>query len=296
MKNEKFIDVDGIRTRYFDEGTGEALVLFHGGNFGNDDNTDCAENWDLNWDGFVRSFHVYAPDKIGQGYTDNPKNDDYSIQAVINHAYGFIQAVGLKKVHLVGHSRGGYLVTRLTREYQDMITTLTIIDSSTTAPGPNVNRDKLLANAPLPLLTKESLKWITEQFSSTYDHVTDSWLEVRARISKLPKNVEAVAKMAEGADKSSLNKELFMPSLEEQKNETLNWIKQGGLKVPTLLVWGYNDPSAIISGGYELFNLVTSSVNRAQMHVFNKSGHYSYREYPADFVRVVTDFIQSGKR
>ncbi len=279
MKNEKFVDVNGIRTRYFDEGTGEALVLFHGGNFGNDDNVDCAENWDLNWDGFARSFHVYAPDKIGQGYTDNPKNDDYTIQSVINHAYDFILAVGLKKVHLVGHSRGGYLVTRLTREHQDLVSTLTIIDSSTTSPGPNLNRDKLLANAPLPLLTKESLKWITEQFSSTYDHVTDSWLEVRARVAKLPKNSEAVAKMAEGADKSSLNKELFMPSLVEQKNETLNWIKQGGLKVPTLLVWGYNDPSAVISGGIELFNLVASSVPRSQFHILNKSGHYSYREY-----------------
>ena len=135
MKNEKFVDVDGTRTRYFNEGTGEALVLIHGGNFGNDDNVDCAENWD----GFAKSFHVYAVDKIGQGYTDNPKNDDYSIQAVVKHVYGFIQVMGLKKVHLVGHSRGGYLVTRLTREYQDMITTLTIIDSSMTAPGPNVH-------------------------------------------------------------------------------------------------------------------------------------------------------------
>lgn len=27
----KFVDVDGIRTRYFDGGAGEALVLVHGG-------------------------------------------------------------------------------------------------------------------------------------------------------------------------------------------------------------------------------------------------------------------------
>ncbi len=31
MENPKFVDIDGIRTRYFEEGEGELLVLFHGG-------------------------------------------------------------------------------------------------------------------------------------------------------------------------------------------------------------------------------------------------------------------------
>ncbi len=109
MKNEKFTDVDGIRTRYFDEGAGEVMVLFHGSSFGQQDNVDCAENWDLNWDGFAESFHVYAVDKLGQGFTDNPKSDDYTIRAVVQHAYGFINAMGLKRVHLgplAPHLRG----------------------------------------------------------------------------------------------------------------------------------------------------------------------------------------------
>ena len=290
MKNEKFVIVDGTRTRYFDDGTGEAMVLFHGGNFGQQDNVDCAENWDLNWESFAKNFHVYAVDKIGQGFTDNPKNDGYTIQSVVNHAHGFIHAMGFKKVHLVGHSRGGYLVTRLTLEHPDMVNTCTIVDSSTTAPGVNKYRANLLANAPKPLLTKESIKWVTEQFSSTTGHITESWLQVRERIAKQPKNSEAVAKMA------TLDKELFLSSLIKQKDETLGWIKGGRLKTPTLLIWGYNDPSAVIAGGIELFNLVASSVPRSQFHILNKSGHYSYREYPEDFVRVVTDFIQSGKR
>ena len=31
MGEAKYVDVDGIRTRYFDGGTGEAIVLVHGG-------------------------------------------------------------------------------------------------------------------------------------------------------------------------------------------------------------------------------------------------------------------------
>ena len=76
------------------------MVLFHGGSFGQQDNVDCAEKWDLHWDGFAESFHVYAVDKLGQGFTDNPKSDDYTIRVVVQHAYGFINVMGLKRVHL----------------------------------------------------------------------------------------------------------------------------------------------------------------------------------------------------
>lgn len=290
MNSEKFVDVDGIKTRYYEEGNGETLMLFHGGNFGQQDNVDCAENWDLNWDGFKRSFRVFAVDKIGQGFTDNPKNDDYTIQAVVAHAYGFIQSMGITKLHLVGHSRGGYLVTRLTLEHPELVSTLTIVDSQTTAPGANTKRGSLLANAPRPLLTRESIRWVTQQFSSTYEHITDAWMDMRERIAKLPKNAEAVAKMAK------LDQERFLPSLLRQKDETLAWIKDGKLKVPTLLVWGYNDPSAVFDLGKQLFDIVTSSAPRSQMHVFNKAGHYSYREHPQDFVRVVADFIEVSRR
>ncbi|MFB3121690.1 MAG: alpha/beta hydrolase, partial [Candidatus Binatia bacterium] len=177
----------------------------------------------------------------------------------------------------------------LTLEHPELVSTVVIVDSSTTAPGVNKYRANLLGNAPRPLLTKESIKWVTEQFSSTYGHITESWLQVRERVAKLPKNSEGVAKMA------VLDKELFLPSLLKQKDETLDWIKGGRFKTPTLLIWGYNDPSAVIAGGIELFNLVASSVPRSQFHILNKSGHYSYREHPEDFVRVVADFIQGGR-
>jgi len=57
-------------------------VLFHGGHFGSHDAADCAEDWSLNFDGLAERFHVYAVDKIGQGFTDNPQRDeDYTMAA-----------------------------------------------------------------------------------------------------------------------------------------------------------------------------------------------------------------------
>lgn len=288
MRGEKFVDVAGIRTRYFEGGQGEPLVLFHGGHFGSPDNVDSADNWDLNFDGLAQGFHVYAVDKLGQGYTDNPKRDeDYTIGAVVQHAAGFLQALGLRNVGVVGHSRGGYLVTRLTLEHPELIRCCVVVDSGTTAPG-EVRRGQLLADPPKPLLSKESLKWVSERFSATYEHITDQWLEARYRQGQLPKYQETVRKMAQ------LESNQFLPHLRQQKEETHAWIKAGRLKTPTLLIWGYNDPSAIIENGLALFAMVTASAPRSQMHIFNRAGHYCYREHPEDFNQVVRSFIQGS--
>ena len=49
---EKFVDVKGIRTRYLEGGTGEHLVLVHGGHYG----MNCSANdWDLVFKGFEKS-------------------------------------------------------------------------------------------------------------------------------------------------------------------------------------------------------------------------------------------------
>src|SRR5688572_6433979 len=89
MIGEKYIDVDGIKTRYFEKGSGPVVVLFHGGNFGSHDAADCSEDWSLNFDGLAERFHVFAVDKIGQGFTDNPKRDeDYTMAAVVQHEIG----------------------------------------------------------------------------------------------------------------------------------------------------------------------------------------------------------------
>lgn len=154
MKNEKYIDIEGIRTRYFEAGSGPHLVLFHGGHFGSHDAADCAEDWSLNFDGLAQWFHVVAVDKIGQGFTDNPKSDeDYTMAAVVQHAYDFLKTLGLRIVHPVGHSRGAYLVARLVLEHPELFTSCILVDTNTLAPGISKN-ETVMANPPLPRLIR----------------------------------------------------------------------------------------------------------------------------------------------
>ncbi len=288
MREAKFIDVEGVRTRYFEAGSGEHLLLLHGGNFGDDDNVDCAENWARNWDGFAGSFHVIAIDKLGQGHTDNPRPGNYKVESVVAHALGFIRALGLDRLNLVGHSRGGYLAMRLTMEDQDRISALTVVDSASMSPGSNVRRGPLLAGAPKPLLSRESIEWVTGAFSYSNAHITSDWLDAREAIAGSAKNAEAVE------ERWKVNDSDYLPGLNAQKDQTMAWIADGKLRVPTLLVWGKNDPSAVVSGGIAAFDIIAESTARAAMHIFSQAGHYSYREQPDDFVGVVKTFIEGG--
>ncbi len=288
MNGEKYVNVDGIRTRYFEKGNGQPLVLFHSGEFGSDDWSNAADCWGLNFDGLAQRFHVYAVDKLGQGYTDNPRRDeDYTMAAVVRHAHSFLEVMRLNNVNLVGHSRGGYLAGRLTLEHPELVKSCIIVDSNTLAPG--VGRDaEVTANPPKPLLSRESQKWVIERYSYGHEHITDDWLDAMVRIGALPKYQEAVAKMIP----RGLRNRRFLPEMAKEKDEPLAWIRDGRFKTPTLVVWGYNDPTAPLSMGQALFELVAASAPRSQMHIFNKAGHFSFREHPREFNDLLSGFIQ----
>ena len=70
----KYITIDGITTRYYEDGRGESLVLFPGGNYASLYSLDA---FTLNFEGLAKHFHVFAIDKLGQGHSGNPLHDRY---------------------------------------------------------------------------------------------------------------------------------------------------------------------------------------------------------------------------
>ncbi|MEC7490347.1 MAG: alpha/beta fold hydrolase [Pseudomonadota bacterium] len=283
----RFIDVDGIRTRYFDAGEGETVVLFHGGNFGSPHGADCAADWNLNFDGLSEQCRVIAVDKIGQGYTDNPRTDEeYTMQSVVRHALRFLEVLGVGDCHIVGHSRGAYLTCRMTLEDPSRIKSNIMVDTATLGPGQGRNHI-VFADTPQPFLSRESQRWVMERYSYNPKCVTEDWLDELMRVVALPKYQESVEKM-EG---QGLEKRVFLPSHGRQKADTFDLLMERGTGRPNLLVWGLNDPTATIDQGFVLFDMVSHREPRTEMHVFNESGHFTYREHPKAFNRLVLDYI-----
>src|SRR3954465_9738160 len=104
----RWLEGAGIPPRDFEGGRGEPIVFIYGGNFGTGDSASSAYTWNNQIQPLSERFRAIVFDKVGQGETDNPKNDDYTMAAVVRHASAFLRALKLEGVHLVGHSRGGY--------------------------------------------------------------------------------------------------------------------------------------------------------------------------------------------
>ena len=283
----QFVDVDGIRTRYFDAGEGETVVLFHGGNFGSPHGADCAADWNLNFDGLSKQCRVIAVDKIGQGYTDNPGTDEeYTMQSVVGHALRFLEVLDVGDCHLVGHSRGAYLTCRMTLEDPSRIKSNIMVDTATLGPGQGRNHI-VFADTPQPFLSRESQRWVMEHYSYNPKCVTEDWLDELMRVAALPKYQDSVEKM----ERQGLEKRVFIPSHGRQNAETYDLLMERGTGRPNLLIWGLNDPTATIDQGFVLFDMVSHREPRTEMHVFNESGHFTYREHPEAFNRLVLDYI-----
>jgi 2-hydroxy-6-oxo-6-(2'-carboxyphenyl)-hexa-2,4-dienoate hydrolase len=303
MGEAKFVNVEGIRTCYFEGGRGEPMVLVHGGHFGM---TTSARGFMPIFSNLAAHFHVYAVDKLGMGLTDSPRDDsDYSMQAIVEHLYRFVETLGLESVHLVGHSRGGLPVARIAMDHPDKVKTLTIFDSNTLSPGdPKPSEPNLRPAGPPP--TKDSVrqKLLKSGSSVRKDYVTEEYVEAELEVASHPKirqTAEKLEKLRKLFVELNPDKVHVRPALEnnsgtawwlyEVKDETLDRLRAGRLKRPTLIIWGYNDPSATYDMGMNLFKLVSSSVDQAQLHFLNKCGHAPYREYPHEVTELMLSFV-----
>jgi pimeloyl-ACP methyl ester carboxylesterase len=129
---------------------------------------------------------------------------------------------------------------------------------------------------------------VLQKYSFGFEHITEEWLDAVMRVAGLPKYLAAVEKM----ETLGLRVTRFLPHLARQKDETLGWIRDRGLARPTLLIWGYNDPTATLDQGHALFDLIARSTPDSRMQIFNRSGHFTYREHPAEFNDLLRTFIQ----
>jgi pimeloyl-ACP methyl ester carboxylesterase len=286
----RFVEVDGQRLRYYEDGRGEPLILLCGGEYGS---LYSLDSWSLNLDGLAKHFHVYAFDKPGQGYSDIPKRDaDYTFEWLFDSTYRALRALGLHHAHFVGHSRAGLLVARMALDRPEMIKTAVIVDSSTLAPeDPHVPTDlfydEIAARTPGGPPTRETVRLEMDAQAFSRAHISDDFVARMLKVACLPGVQEARRRMA------SLRKSVWYPSLYRKRSETLLQMEERGLPVPTLLVWGFNDRAAPLHLGCRLFERLCPKTPNSELHVLNQAGHYSFREQWRRFNRLVENFCLS---
>ena len=286
----EFVDVDGIETRYYHEGDGEPMLLLHGGSWAG---TTSANTWTTNLDGLAEEFEVFAPDRIATGMTDKPGDKSrFTYESELRHILGFIRAVGLEEFHLVGQSRGAGLAGQVAIERPELASTLVITNSRTLAPdvGDYGQRRILLQQgqptegADQPYA--EAHRHFYESLSYTHDHITDEFIGAAGYMRRQPKAERTAEILDSGA------RERLRESKAEVMDRTRERIRQGELTMPVLICWGRNDPTAPLTQGLTLFELLSQTNPNIRFYIVDKAGHFPYREHPREFNELVTSFVR----
>ena len=291
----KFVDVNGVRTRYYEAGQGEPMVMIHGGFTAG---SSTANVFSRNIPGLAKRFHVFAPDRLASGLTGNPLNEkDYNYQGDVDLIYGFIQAMKLGQVNLVGHSAGGGIALYLAIEHPEIVKTLVILAQGPENP-PAANGPTRLEGAlkKCPDQTQyaglrcrvESLAWLPTTFDPEY------W-EADQFMAMQDKSKAARAAINAGAGEPLRSKEY--PQWREKMWDRVR--NDGVLQMPVLLYagkndvldWGADEPTAKLRGELGLFDIIAAKNRRVEMIVLNDSGHFMYREYPEQFNHDLIGFI-----
>jgi pimeloyl-ACP methyl ester carboxylesterase len=117
----RFIDVDGARIHYLDEGSGPALLLVHGlaGQMHNFTHSL--------FDRLKREHRVVVLDRPGSGYSVRPADASAAIGAQAHTIARFCQTLGLERPLVVGHSLGGAIALALALNHPEQVGGLALI-------------------------------------------------------------------------------------------------------------------------------------------------------------------------
>lgn len=138
----KFIEVDGIRLHYVEEGTGEPLVLIHG-------NGTMAQDYQIStvFERAAKTYRVIAFDRPGYGYSDRPKRTTWDATAQAQLLHKALIQLGVDRPIVVGHSWGTLVALSLALEQPEYVRSLLLL-SGYYYPMPRLD---VVASAPMAI-------------------------------------------------------------------------------------------------------------------------------------------------
>lgn len=101
---------------------GRSVVLLHGKNF-------TAATWESQIRALAKAgYRVIAPDQIGFGKSSKPAMYQYSFAQLAANTRGLLDALGIGRSALVGHSMGGMLAARYALQYPTQTEQLLLVN------------------------------------------------------------------------------------------------------------------------------------------------------------------------
>ena len=269
---ERWARVAGHRMRYFAGGSGPPLLLLHG-------LLGYSFSWRLNYEELTQHCTVYAPDQLGVGYSERVPELDCRLAATAARVLEFMDAVGLTSADVLGTSHGGAVAMMAAAAAPARVRRLILV-----APvNPWSRHGQWLA----PWLSSPLGAWLIPKLAPL---VTPAHYLVLARLygnrRRIPPGTLAGYSgplIAGGAIEHALRIlrcwNADIRELEQQLPRLCD--------VPTLLIWGDRDVAVWPSSAEKL----KRHFKDATLVMMSGVGHLSYEELPAEFNRVLLDFL-----
>jgi abhydrolase domain-containing protein 6 len=242
----RVVQVGDHRIVYSEGGEGEPVVLLHG--FG-----ASADSWNRLAKPLTKRYHVIAPDQPGWGASTRIESASYGYSAQVERLHQFLSALGLKRVHLVGHSMGGFIASAYAARYPDEIITLGLI-----APHGMVEPvASELAND-----VAKGDNWLVATTRPEFDRLLNNVFAKRPYAPRSVLNYLA----AHTIRNSSKSAKIFA---EMQTNDPPLADRLANITAPALIIWGDQDRVLHVSCA----DLFRQGIKSSEVMIIPSSGH-----------------------
>ena len=223
---EKYIETNGIRLHTVIVGSGKPLILLHGF-------PDFWYGWKEVMIGLKDDFKLIVPDMRGYNLSDKPEGvENYDLNILVDDIKGLSEELQLGKFFLAGHDWGGVVAWSFAEKYPDLLEKLIII------------------NAPhITLIQKSTATNETQRKASSYVKMLR---QSGAENIMLARDCKLLRATVFTSNRSKFDEEMYVKAWTQPGAILggLNYYRAswdasgwtGVVDVPTLVIWGMNDP------------------------------------------------------
>jgi abhydrolase domain-containing protein 6 len=263
------VQVGDHRIVYSEGGHGEPVVLVHG--FG-----ASADSWNRFAKPLTRRYHVIAPDLPGWGASTRLQSASYGYPAQVERLHQFLSQLKLGRVHLVGHSMGGFISSAYAARYPDQVITLGLIAPHGMAePEPSE----------LAQSVAKGDNWLVASSHQEFDRLLNNIFAKRPYTPKSVLRYLANHTIRNSAKSSQIFEEM-------QTNDPLLAERLPKVLAPTLIIWGDQDRVLHVSSA-ELFR---RGIKNSDVMLIPGSGHMPPVENARQCATAWLTFVEKAQR
>ena len=251
---------------------GEPVILIHG-------LMSSTHEWTKNIDALAAARQVFAIDLVGFGFSSRVTEPTYSLKQYARSVREFLDAHGIARAHIVGHSLGGAIALQFAHDYGARVDKLILIDpaayifslfkavqfASRVPHLPRTLGGLMLCN---PHVHRSALR----NALGDPTRLDEEMLAARMRASRVRGTLDALLAMLASPHVSDLPEGL------------------SEITAPALILWGDRDTALPLRHGKRLARDLPNS----ELVILEGAGHVPNEEFPDIVNTLMLDFLNKG--